>query len=212
MSNLSSRKSERPLRRLWYTEDIVEWIKLKQKLDKYDESLGRSDPIFIRDMTYWNKRYDGFLQHKEDPMWEPYCCSDEYCSSRAWNRMERTIYGWYCPFCGTTIGKHRFRIDAALALKIESGKFTGWSFTDGMPKIKYDDVKFGSEYKITKGLIHADKMGKVKEINDKQITQVGVDMLELFRCNPFLVNSDNTVPYSLDVILKEHLDKGKSNE
>jgi hypothetical protein len=109
---MNNSKANRRLRNLWYKKDLVAWIDLKVKLKRYPKNTEANDVAFKLDMTIWNYRYtheEIQLLHYKD--WHPYCCNElTPCASRAWDRMVRTNYGWYCPFCRMKLGKHLHRI------------------------------------------------------------------------------------------------------
>lgn len=100
------------LKKAWDDKDTVKWIELKVTSGSYKAELGNSDPNFLKDMSLWNMVYSHEeTQNKHYTNWHPHCCSDKPCKSRAFDRMEKRDYGWYCPFCKTGIGKHLYRID-----------------------------------------------------------------------------------------------------
>lgn len=131
---MNNSKANRRLRSLWYKKDIVAWIDLKYKLKRYPEDTTANDSLFKMDMSVWNSRFTHeeiqLLQYKD---WQPYCCNElAPCASRAWDRMEKKSYGWYCPFCGLKLGKHLYRIYPELVDK-ELGT---WNNYRGLPYYK----------------------------------------------------------------------------
>ena len=126
---MKNSKINRRLKSLWYKKDLVGWIDFKVKVGKYPINVNTVSIEFKRDMSIWNKRFiHKDFQHYEN--WQPYCCNDiTACSSSAFDRMSRTVYGWRCKKCDLIIGKHLRRINAFTEYTIK-----GWSNKEGRPR------------------------------------------------------------------------------
>lgn len=124
-------KQNRKLKSFWYKKDIGGWVKFIYKIGRL--KVGRDDSIFRGHMTVWNTQFthEDILKKHYDG-WKPYCCSDIPCKSRAWDRMERTDFGWECPFCKTIAGKHLFAIKRTSYGPVRFAK--GWDNYYGIPK------------------------------------------------------------------------------
>ena len=129
-------KRNRKLKGFWYKKDLEGWIKFMNKIGHFDHDLDSS--LFKVAMTIWNTQFtheDFIEKHYED--WKPYCCSAIPCASRAWDRMDRTEFGWECPFCKTIVGKHLYPIKRTSFGPVRFlGSWDNWSGLPGVDRVR----------------------------------------------------------------------------
>lgn len=127
---MNNSKIDRRLRSLWYKKDIKGWIEFKLKMGRFSKGLTSDSEIFMKQMEIWNMQFTHEEERgKHHAYWNPYCCSNEQCSSGVMDRMEETPFGWRCTYCGLNIGKHLYRIPD----KSKEIKILGWNNYDGLP-------------------------------------------------------------------------------
>ena len=150
---MNNAKKDRRLKSLWYKKDLNGWVNFKFKIKRYPEKnikLLTLSNSFQEDMLVWNNRFTHEeTQLKQYKDWNPYCCNEhESCSSRAWDRMEKTENGWDCPFCGMSLGKHLARIPKHIKPYI----IQDWNKYSGRPNIYNKQVlaSTGATIKIPK--------------------------------------------------------------